>query len=139
MADTYSNSEEGKKAQDVLTNQIPLLEKIDFGTVETKNWKIVFKVASREADNTKSVEEKIKKFIANLNPRLTYSYDVYTENESFIVIHGMYSQAEAQNVIDQLKENKEYKIVDPAVIISNENYKVIQIKKNLNDYLVVKK
>ena len=139
VADTYSNSEEGKKAQDVLTNQIPLLEKIDFGTVETKNWKIVFKVASREADNTKSVEEKIKKFIANLNPRLTYSYDVYTENESFIVIHGMYSQAEAQNVIDQLKENKEYKIVDPAVIISNENYKVIQIKKNLNDYLVVKK
>lgn len=139
VADTYSNTEEGKKAQDVLTNQIPLLEKIDFGTVETKNWKIVYKVASREAENTKSIEEKIKKFIANLNPRLTYSYDVYTENESFIVIHGMYSQTEGQNVIDQLKENKEYKIVDPAILISNENYKVIQIKKNLNDYLVAKK
>jgi hypothetical protein len=29
--------------------------------------------------------------------------------------------------------------MEPAIIISNENYKVIQIKKNLSDYLVLKK
>jgi hypothetical protein len=29
--------------------------------------------------------------------------------------------------------------MEPAIIISNENYKVIQIKKNLSDYLALKK
>ena len=138
VADTYSNSEEGKKAQEILTNQIPILEKNNFGTVDTKNWKVLYKVPSREDKSAKNLEDKIKKFIANSFKKLTYSYDVYTENESFIVIHGMNSQAEAVNTIGQLKDNKDYKIEDPSIIISNENYKVIQIKKNLNDYLVKK-
>ena len=138
VADTYSNTEEGKKAQEILTNQIPVLEKIDFGTVDTKNWKILYKVVSRDDKDTKNLEDKIKKCITNSGKKLTLSYDVYLDNESFMVIHGMYSQVEAQNMAVQLKENKEYNIENQPIIISNENYKVIQIKKNLNDYLALK-
>jgi hypothetical protein len=37
------------------------------------------------------------------------------------------------------KEDKDFKIVTPAIILTNENYKVIQIKKNLDVYLGLKK
>ena len=33
-----------------------------------------------------------------------------------------------------LKEFKEYKIAQPSTIISSENYKVVQIKKNFDEY-----
>jgi hypothetical protein len=35
-------------------------------------------------------------------------------------------------------EDKDFKIVTPAIILTNENYKVIQIKKNLDVYLGLK-
>jgi hypothetical protein len=38
-----------------------------------------------------------------------------------------------------MKINKQYTIAQPAIIISSDNYKVIQIKKNLESYLAIKK
>jgi hypothetical protein len=49
------------------------------------------------------------------------------------------SKQYANDIALILKDNKEFKIAEPAIIISNENYKVIQIKKNLSDYLAFKK
>ena len=46
VADNYPNSEEGKNAQEILTTQIPFLEKLDFNTIDTKNWKIIYIVAN---------------------------------------------------------------------------------------------
>jgi len=136
VADNYPNSEEGKNAREILTTQIPLLEKMKFTTNDTKNWKILYKVAKREDKNTKSLEDKIKKFIASENiVKLSYSYDIYTENENFITIHGIKSEAYAQNIATIMKDDKKYKIAEPAIVISNENYKVVQIKKNLVEYL----
>lgn len=37
------------------------------------------------------------------------------------------------------RENKDFKVVQPAIILSNENYKIIQIKKNLDVYSGLKK
>ncbi len=139
VADNYPNSEEGKNAQEIVTTQIPFLEQMNFNTTDAKNWKILYKVGSREDKNTKAIEEKIKKFITVENyQNLTYSYDVYTENENFITIHGINSEVYANSIIRGIAENKKYKIDEPAIVISNENYKVIQIKKNLDAYLVPK-
>jgi tetratricopeptide (TPR) repeat protein len=136
VADNYPNSEEGKNAQEIVTTQIPFLEQMNFNTADAKNWKILFKVGSREDKNTKAIEEKIKKFITVENHQiLTYSYDVYTENENFITIHGINSEIYANAIIRALAEDKKYKIDEPAIVVSNENYKVIQIKKNLEVYL----
>ena len=33
-----------------------------------------------------------------------------------------------------MKEYKDYKIANPAIIISSENYKVVQVKKNIDEY-----
>ncbi|WP_281336779.1 tetratricopeptide repeat protein [Flavobacterium eburneipallidum] len=136
VADNYPTSDEGKKAVEILTDQIPSLEKINFSTAESKNWKILFSVGKIDDKKTKELEEKIKKFIANENyQRLTYSYDFYTEKESFITIHGLKSESNAAYMINLMRNDKKYKIIDPLIVISSENYKVVQIKKNLDVYL----
>ena len=85
---------------------------------------------------TKAIVDKIKKFIATENlARLTYTVDIYTEKESFIAIQGMNSEVYAKNVAAILNEDKKYKILNLAIVISNDNYKVVQIKKNLEEYL----
>ncbi|MFV8441375.1 tetratricopeptide repeat protein [Flavobacterium sp. LB2P44] len=140
IADNYPNSEEGKNAQLILNDQIPFLEKMEFSTTDSNNWKILYRVGSREDKNTKFLEEKIKMFIASENlQKLYYSYDIYTVNENFITLHGIKSQVYANDIAVVLEENAKYKIVDVGIVVSGENYKVIQIKKNLEAYLVLKK
>jgi len=137
VADNYPNSEEGKNAQVILTEQIPFLEKVEFKTTDSNNWKILYLVGSRDDKNTKALEEKIKLFIANENlQKLYYSYDIYTEKENFITIHGIKSRVYADDIALVLKENVKYKMAEPAIVVSGDNYKVIQIKKNLETYLV---
>jgi tetratricopeptide (TPR) repeat protein len=136
VADNYPTTEEGKDAREILTIQIPLLEKMNFTTAESKKWKIVYNVGKKEDKATKTLEEKIKKFIANENlARLTYTIDIYTEKENFIAIQGINSEVYAKNVAAILNEDKKYKVVEPATVISSDNYKVVQIKKNLEEYL----
>ena len=139
VAEQHPNTEEGKQAQENLSNQIPILEKMEFSSA-AKSWKIVFKVGLRSDSLTKEIEEKIKKFIADEKiSNHSYSYDVYTDKENFIVIHNIKSEAYANDIISYMKVNKEYTINQPAIIISSDNYKVVQIKKNLDRYLASKK
>jgi tetratricopeptide (TPR) repeat protein len=136
VADNYPNSEEGKNAREILKTQIPELEKLNFTTAESKNWKVLYLVGKKEAKETKVLEEKIKKFIANEKLRqIKISLDVYTEKENFIAIQGIRSEAFAQNIADILKEDKKYLVKEKPIILSSENYRVIQIKKNLADFL----
>ena len=139
VAEQYPNTDEGKQAKDLLSNQIPSLEKIDF-TTTAKSWKILFKVGIQSDPLTKEIEEKIKKFIEDEKiEKRSYSYDVYTDKENFLVIHNIKSEAYANDIINYMKANKQYTITQPAIIISSDNYKVIQIKKNLEIYLASKK
>lgn len=139
VADNYPNSEEGKNAHEILTSQIPFLEKMELNATDSNNWKILYRVGSREDKNTKAIEEKIKMLVAAESPqKLYYSYDIYTEKENFITIHGIKSELYAKDIVFVLKENVKYKLVDPAIVVSGENYKVIQIKKNMDTYLAPK-
>lgn len=139
IADNYPNREEGKNAQEILNTQIPFLEQMNFNKTDTKSWKILYKVGAREDKSTKAIEDKIKKFITDENiQKLSYSYDIYTDKENFIAIHGIQSEEYANDVALLLKENKNFKIVEPAIVVSKENYKIIQIKKNLDTYLASK-
>ena len=86
-----------------------------------------------------TLEEKIKKFIAEENLyKLSYSYDIYTDQQNLLVIHGIKSEVYSKDIVQVLKENKNFKITEPAIVVSSENYKVIQIKKNLDAYLASK-
>lgn len=139
VVNNYPNSEEGKNAQEILNTQIPFLEQMNFTTTDPKNWKIIYKVGARDDKNTKTLEEKIKKFIAEENLyKLFYSYDIYSDQQNLLVIHGIKLEVYAKDIVQVLKENKNFKITDPSIVVSSENYKVIQIKKNLDAYLASK-
>ena len=133
LADNFPNSEEGKRAQEILKTQIPNLEKIDFNVKESSSWKILFKVAENEDPKTKSLTEKINTFIVTeKNKVLRSSIEKYTEKENLISIQGIISEEYAKGIIEKLKDK--YKITEQPIVINSENYKVIQIKKNLESY-----
>jgi hypothetical protein len=112
---------------------------MELNATDSNNWKILYRVGSREDKNTKAIEEKIKMLVAaESRQKLYYSYDIYTEKENFITIHGMKSELYAKDIVFVLKDNVKYKLVDPAIVVSGENYKVIQIKKNMDTYLAPK-
>jgi hypothetical protein len=137
VLDNYPNSEEGKFAQEILTNQIPLLEKKNFTSNDNKNWKILYKVDKKEGNNTKVLVDKIKQLIASENVgKLSYTIDNYTEKENFLVIQGLKAEKDANNISYVLKDEKKYKIAEPAIVISNENYNLVQIKKNISEYIL---
>ncbi|MCD0475667.1 gliding motility protein [Flavobacterium sp. EDS] len=140
VAENYPNSEEGKKAQDVLVNQIPYLEKRVFTTTDSNNWKILYKIGIEDEKARKTIEDIIKKFLVDENfQKLTYSFDKYDLDSGFVTIHGIKSEIYANDVAKVLKENKKYNLVlYPAVIISSDNYSIVQINKNLEAYLAPK-
>lgn len=139
VAEQYPNSEEGKQAQEILNNQIPILEKMEF-SLAAKSWKILFKVGLKTDSLTQETQAKIKKFIEDEKiSNHSYSYDVYTDKENFIVIHNIKSEAYANDIINYMTVNKQYTINQPAIVISSDNYKIVQIKKNLDRYLASKK
>jgi tetratricopeptide (TPR) repeat protein len=140
VADNYSNTEEGKKALEILTDQIPLLEKMEFSTEDSQNYRILYQLTSREDQTAVAIEGKLKKFLAAENfQKLSITYENYANNEVFIILQGIKSKQYATEIANTLKENKEFKIMQPAIVISSDNYKIIQIKKNLNDYVSLKK
>ena len=139
VADNYPNSEEGKNARELLEKQVPVLERLNFTTDDNKSWKILYLVPNNDSKTRKQIEEAIRVFLLVENyERLTTSFDKYNRTQSFVAIHGLKSEAYAKDVAGVLRDDKKYKIAHPAIIISTNNYKVVQIKKNLDAYLAPK-
>ena len=137
VALNYPNSKEGKNAELLLSTDIPVLERLKFYQVKPDSWKIIFKVSNVDSPATKKLLDKVKKFTSERTAdKLKASVDVYTMTENFIVIHGIGSEQRAKDILSILRDYKDYKITEEANIISNENYSIVQIKKNLAEYLV---
>ena len=138
VADNYPNSEEGKKAQEIITTEIPLLENMAFSATDTKNWKIIYKLTAQDEKTLNLLKEKINAFLAKETHKiLSYSCDNYTEKEILVTIHGINSEEYAKAIVITLIEK--FKVGEPGIVVSGENYKVIQIKKNLENYTLPKK
>ncbi len=136
VALNYPNSEEGKRAEKLITVDLPKLEALQLSRAPSKNWKILYATKDFESASTKSLREKIKKLITDKNlTKLSVSSDIYTMTDNFVVIHGMASEDLANGVASVLKEFKEYKVPETPILISAENYTIVQIKKNLDEYL----
>jgi tetratricopeptide (TPR) repeat protein len=140
VALTYPDELEGKQAESLLQNDIPKLEAFELGKLEATSWKIIFVKDFPLKEDSKKLTEKINKYIKDRNSvLLKASTDLYTIDKDIIVIHGFKNQENAKSVLSVLQEFKDYKIKDKAYIISSEDYKIIQFKKNLNDWLVLNK
>lgn len=139
IALTYPNSPEGKRAQEIIQVVFPSLEKKEFADDETsQKFNVIYQFdnASKEDidDFIKKLDEEIKQIRYY---DMTTSKDIYDKNTTFVVVHGLKSIEGARGFADLLTERKS-KITRPYIAISSDNYEIVQMHKNLNDYLSLK-
>lgn len=140
VADNYTKTKEGQDALEILKTQIPLLEQMQFSTAETKNWKVVFKIDKNDSKTETDIDNKINLFFANENiEKLKYRCDSYNVEEDLIVIQDIRSESYAKYIALLFTQESKYKIEKTPFVISGENYKIVQIKKNIEEYLSLKK
>ncbi|WGK65787.1 type IX secretion system periplasmic lipoprotein PorW/SprE [Croceiramulus getboli] len=136
IAVTYPNSAEGKQAQQLLKTQVPQLAFTTFAdeTISRK-WKLLFPLAKDEREQAQLLREKISQAVDTLGYRKsTASVDVYNRDTLFVVVHGFNTQMGAQGFAELLRTDKTYAIKRESIPISSENYRIIQIHKNLSAY-----
>ena len=136
VALTYPNVDEGKQTEKFIATKIPLLESLYFNEATPSSWKIIYQPKTLDEKDSKVLLDKLNKFVSERTiEKLTVSTDVYTKERNLIVIHGIKTEANVIAIAQILKEYKDYKISDPTIAISSENYKIVQIYKNLDEYI----
>lgn len=137
VALTYPNSEAGKEAQEIYATVLPTLENSAFVTdEEAVKWKTIYPFAAADREKAEALATKLKEAVAQYNYyNMSVSVDYYTPETIFVVLHGLNTKGGARNVAEGFAENKDFKIKDEHFQIASANYKIVQIHKNLNDYL----
>ena len=138
VALTYPNNPEGKKAEQMIAEQLPKLEPKDFSpetdSKGTSNWKVVFPFKRSNNEMALKLMELLEKSIKDLRYKNIVSKDIYDLENQFVVVHGFKSKDFALGYAELLKNNKDYKVANENFVILSENYKIIQVHKNLSEY-----
>ncbi len=138
VALTYPNNPEGKKAEQMIAEQLPKLEQKEFSpetdSKGTSNWKVVFPF--KRSDNEKALKlmELLEQSIIDLKYKNIVSRDIYNLEDQFVVVHGFKSKDFALGYAELLKNNKDYLIADENFVVLSENYKIVQVHKNIIEY-----
>lgn len=138
VALNYPQSEEGKQAEKIYATVLPGLASKEFMTEEeVKNsWKVVYKFDATEMEEATALLEKLNEAITYFNyTYMSASMDYYDPSTKFVIIHGLSTKLGGRGFAEVLEEKKEFKIERAFFEIASPNYKVIQIHKNLEDYL----
>jgi hypothetical protein len=138
VALNYPNNPEGKKSREMVEEQLPKLEPREFSqeteSVGTGNWKLVFPFKIRDNEQALQLKEKLEKSIQDLKYRNVVSKDIYNLEDQFVIVHGFRSKEYALGYAELLKNNKDYRVAYQNFVILSNNYKIIQVHKNLEDY-----
>ncbi|WP_430410828.1 tetratricopeptide repeat protein [Kordia sp.] len=135
VALNYPNDEEGKRAQEIIKSSLPKLQNNKLVNDEkSRHFKIIYKFNSGEAEAIEALDKKIKEALDEFGYRsLSVTQDVYNRNELFVVVHGFNTKLRAVSFEDMLRTNPRYLIVNDYIVLSSENYQIVQIHKNLNE------
>ncbi|WP_046758520.1 type IX secretion system periplasmic lipoprotein PorW/SprE [Kordia jejudonensis] len=135
VALNYPNDEEGKRAQEIIKNSLPKLQNNKLvNDDKSKNFKILYKFNSQEVAAIEAIDKKIEEALEEFGYRsLSVSQDIYTRNELFVVIHGFKTKLAAVSFENTLRTSPRYLIENDYIVLSSENYQIVQIHKNLNE------
>ena len=138
IALNYPNSEEGKRAKEIIENVIPILSAHEFKDNQTgSKFKVLYQFENADNEEVNAFLEKLSAEVAEIRYYdLTVSKDVYDKNTIFVVVHGLKSIEGATGFADLLQERK-VKITRPYIAISSPNYEIVQRHKNLKNYLQI--
>lgn len=136
VAMSFPNSEEGKAAQK-LANESKSLS-ISNGFVDASkstDFKLMYRFDRAQNEDVKLIKGQIDSVFVLNDYSFPVSIDVYDKKDNLLLIHDMRSQLSAEGV-EELLEKSNFKIDLPFVIVSSENYQVIQAYKKLDEYLL---
>lgn len=139
VAVNYANTTEGIQAQDIINGSLETLRPSEFLENESfKSFKVVYEFANTPENGleefVKILDESVKKVDYF---KLTTSVDVYNQDTTFVVLHGLKSIEGSQGFIQLLNKDDRKKIERPFFAISSNNYRTLQIHKNLNAYKAI--
>ncbi len=132
----YSSSVEAKEAEFIIKNVLPLLSNTSFlDNDKSDNFKIIYQFSNTALDETESFVVKINESINKIEYlKLNTSKDYYNNIITFVVLHGLKSYDGAMGLAEMLNKQTELNN-KTSFVVSSENYKTIQIHKNLEEYL----
>ena len=135
----YPNSEEGKEALALYNKLLPkIANKVFLSDSKSERWKVAYSFNSEDREAAEKLQEKLNKAIEGTSYiEMSTSIDYYIPETIFVMIHGLKSRKGAKGFADILSERKKDKITNSHFEISSENYAIIQIHKNLEDYLAI--
>lgn len=138
VALTYPNNPEGKKAEQMVAEQLPKLAAKEFspetGSKGSGNWKVVFPFKIKDNERALELKKRLEASIKDLKYKNIVSKDIYTLEDQYVVVHGFKSKDFALGYAELLKKNKDYLIKDDNFVILSTNYKIIQVHKNIDEY-----
>ncbi len=136
VAQSYPQTEEGRKAQQLLNTALPQLENPEFKMDSTaSNIKLLYSFALSQKEEAASLKDKIDKALSEVEyQQYSTSVDIYDKETIFVIVHGLENEGRAKGLAELLMINKTYNITREPVIISSENYRVVQLHKNLDSY-----
>ena len=137
IALNYPNSEEGKRAREIMQNVIPSLSAHEFLDDEMgTRFYVLYEFEDAKEDDVDGFIKKLNDEITQIRYYdLSVSKDIYDKNTIFVVVHGLKSIQGASGFADLLEERKS-NITRPYIAISSNNYEIVQRHKNLKDYLL---
>ena len=137
VALNYPNSDEGKQAQHIYSSILPKIENTKFiADDKGDKWKLVYKFSVDEAEAAQKLKATLDKALSDLKyTNMETSIDYYDPQTALVIVHGLNTLLGARGFGEVLNEKKEYKIERPYFEISSPNYKIVQIHKNLEDYI----
>ncbi|MBU2526522.1 MAG: hypothetical protein KKC03_07975 [Bacteroidetes bacterium] len=134
----YANSAEGKLAAELLNSDLKDLEAASFDLESSSlYWKVLVPYAFVDSLKMQREREIVEKAIDTLQyDYLFLSEDLYSRDKIFLVIHGFPDASRAEGFLELLRVNKDFKLRLDGIVVNSENYRIIQIHKNLDDYLL---
>lgn len=135
VALNYPNDEEGKRAQEIIATSLPKLNNKTMVNDETStHFKIIYTFEKNETEAIETLEKTIAQAFEDRGYNsLTISKDVYNRSQHFVIIHGFSSKAAAITFEYMLETGKKYLVTKENIIMSSENYQIVQIHKNLDE------
>ena len=135
VAVNYPQTEEGIRAREMVDTALPKMAKSDFNNNQGKV-KMLYNFPSGEKVEAMDLKQVIEEALGELNYKnYSTSIDVYNVDTIFVVVHGIENMERAGGFEELLRVNKDYGIMKTPVVISSDNYRVVQLHKNLDAYL----
>ena len=131
----YSSTLEGKEAELILSEILPTINNEEF--LENKlsdNYKIIYTFETKSEELIDNQIKELKLYIDNVDYLdLRVSEDFYNNIITFVVVHGLKSYDGSLGLTERLENSIDIQ-ADSFFVISSDNYKTIQIHKNLDKF-----